>query len=500
MARRYVSIWFRFLQADYCALRQPALRSGPFVLASPDHGRMMVRAVNAAALQAGIEAGITVADARTIYAAVEVRDDDPALVDSLLQRLAAWCIRFTPVSAIDGAEGLLLDVSGCAHLWGGEAAYLHDLVQRLQQLGFTVQASMADTIGAAWAMARFTQHPTIVPAGGHIEALQGLPPEALRLEPATTARLRQLGLRRIKRFLSMPRAVLQRRFGTHFLLRLDQALGTATETLTPIQAPAPFEERLPCLEPIVTATGIEMAIEQLLTSLCKRLEQEGKGIRQAVLKAFRVDGAIEQIAIGTHRASLHVAHLFKLFALKIDQVEPALGIELFLLEAVKVEAVEPLQEKIWEGSGGLDDTGLSELIDRLSNRIDINQIHRFAPAEQYWPEWSFRDAPALHGRLPDAWSASRRRPLTLLYQPAPIQVAAPVPDYPPILFRYKGQVHNIKKADGPERIEQAWWLQTGEHRDYYVVEDEAGKRYWVFRSGHYDAHNKTQWYLHGFFA
>lgn len=500
MAQRFVSIWFRYLQADYCTLRQPSLCTKAFVLASPDHGRMMVRAVSLLAHQAGIEAGITVADARTILSTVEVLDDQTTMMEKLLHRLAAWCIRFTPVTAVDGADGLFLDASGCAHLWGGEQAYLQEIASRLQELGFVVSAAMADTPGAAWALARFGTGLTVAPSGQHIDALLPLPPEALRLEAAVAERLRQLGLRRIKNFITMPRQVLLRRFGTSFLHRLDQALGTAIETITPVQPPAPFEERLPCLDPIVTATGIEMALQQLLTTLCRRLEKESKGIRQAVLKGFRVDGAVEQIEIGTHRASLHVEHLFKLFALKVAHIEPALGIELFVLEALKVEEVAPLQEKIWEGSGGLEDTGLSELIDRLSNKIDINHIHRFAPAEQYWPEWSFGDAPALHGRLAQPWPAPRRRPLQLLYQPAPIQVAAPVPDYPPILFRYKGKVHNIKKADGPERIEQAWWLQTGEHRDYYVVEDEAGKRFWVFRSGHYDETNKSQWFLHGFFA
>jgi len=500
MGRRYLSIWCCYLKADYWVLRQPSLRHTPFVLAAPDHGRTVVQAVCPSAFAEGIEPGITVADARTILSGVEVLDDEPGMADKLLQRLAAWCIRFTPVAAVDAPDGLLLDISGCAHLWGGEKAYLEEIVLRFGQLGFTVRTGMADTIGAAWALARFSKGNTIAPPATHIEHLLPLPPEALRLGPALTARLRQLGLDRIGHFITMPRQVLLRRFGTDFLLRLDQATGHALETLDPVELPSLYEERLPCLEPIVTAAGIELALQQLLESLCTKLQKEGKGIRQVVLKGFRVDNIIEQIEVGTHRATLNVAHLFKLFEQKIPQIEPALGIELFLLIASKVDEIAPLQEKIWEGSAGMEDTGLSELIDRLANRIDIKQIHRFAPAEQYWPEWSFADAPTLHGKIDHAWPAGKRRPVHMLYQPAPIQVAAPVPDYPPILFRYKGKVHNIKKADGPERIEQAWWLQTGEHRDYYVVEDEAGQRFWVYRSGHYDEHNKSQWFLHGFFA
>lgn len=500
MGRRYVSIWFPYLSADYWVLRQPALRNTPFVLSAPDHGRAIVQAVSPQAAAAGIEAGITVADARTILPALVVLDDEPAVVNNVLARLAAWCIRFTPVAAVDHPAGLLLDVSGCAHLWGGEQPYLREIIERIEQLGFAVRTAMADTIGAAWAMARYGAHGTVVPVGGHIEALLSLPPAALRLEASIVERLQQLGLRRIGDFISMPKGVLRRRFGDAFLERLHQAMGFAVETIEPVEPPAPFEQRLPCLEPIVAAAGIEIALQQLLQGLCSRLQKEGKGIRQAVLKGYRVDGVVEQVEVGTHRATLNVEHLFHLFELKIPQIEPALGIELFILEAINVEEVSPLQEKIWEGGAGMEDTGLSELIDRLANRIDIKQIHRFAPAEQYWPEWSFADAPALYGQIGQAWPAGKRRPVTMLYQPAPIQVAAPVPDYPPILFRYKGQVHNIKKADGPERIEQAWWLQTGEHRDYYVVEDEAGRRFWVFRSGHYNAANKSQWFLHGFFA
>jgi protein ImuB len=193
-----------------------------------------------------------------------------------------------------------------------------------------------------------------------------------------------------------------------------------------------------------------------------------------------------------------VEHLFKLFQLKLATIEPGLGIELFILEAPIVEDHYPQQEAMWQGAGGLNDVRLAELIDRLANKIGIHIIHRYLPDEHYWPERAFKTATSLQEKPTTYWP-DNSRPLQLLKVPERIDVSAPIPDYPPMLFRYKGKVITIAKADGPERIEQEWWLQQGEHRDYYRVEDEAGNRYWLFRLGHY--HEKIyQWFIHGFFA
>ncbi len=192
-------------------------------------------------------------------------------------------------------------------------------------------------------------------------------------------------------------------------------------------------------------------------------------------------------------------HIFKLFETKIDQIEPALGIELFLLEAQKVEDVSPMQESLWEQISGLDNIPLSELLDRVEAKFGNGHVHRYLPDEHYWPERSIKLASSISEKPTTAWKADRPRPVQLLPMPEKIEVAAPVPDYPPMNFRYKGKLHKIIKADGPERIEQEWWLQQGQHRDYYYVEDEEGCRYWLFRLGHYT--DKTYgWFIHGFFA
>ena len=500
MPKRFMAIWFCYLKTDWCIRRQPLLQQTAFVLAAPDHGRMVITAANNLAQTLGADQGMAVADARALIPSLQVLDDTPELSARLLTGIATWCIRYTPVVAIDLPAGLLLESTGCAHLWGGEAQYLAAIVQRLESFGYQVRAAIADTIGAAWAVARFGKENRIVESGKQLAALLSLPPVALRLEAATVERLEKLGLRQVGNFISMPLTALRRRFGQSFLKRLHQAMGQEEEVLLPLQPVEPYQERLPCLEPIVTAKGIEIALQRLLDIICHRLQQEEKGLRAASLKGFRTDGKVVQISIGTNRPSHNINHLFKLFGLKIATIEPAGGIELFILEASKVEPVSPLQEKLWEHGGGLDIAGLSELLDRIEGKTGANIIHRYLPDEHYWPERSYKLAACLDEKIPTAWKVDKPRPLQLLAAPAPIEVTAPIPDYPPMLFRYKGKLHKIIKADGPERIEQEWWLQQGQHRDYYCVEDEAGQRYWLFRSGHYDVAKSYQWFLHGFFS
>lgn len=506
MARRFVSIWFRYLATDWFSLRQPQLKNVPFVLRAPSHGRMVITAANAIAKRRGIAVGMVLADARAVLPDLKVWDDKVDLIPRLLRRLAEWCIRFTPIVAVDPPDGLLFDATGCAHLWGGEQAYLTEIVKKLNARGYEVGASIADTPGVAWGVARFGNEtattiqiaPDSYGDGKHIEALCSLPPEALRLEPETVDRLHKLGLHQVSQFIAIPRTSLRRRFGNHLILRLDMAMGREEEVIEAVNPPEPYQERLPCLEPIVTAKGIEIALQKLLESLCFRLQQDQKGLRTAIFKGYRVDGKVERVEIGTQQATHHVTHLFKLFELKLPFIDPALGIELFVLEAPVVEDHLSKQEKLWEVPGGLADTRLLELIDRLAVKVGTQSIRRFIPDEHYWPERSFKAASTFQEKYLSAWRIDKLRPLRLLPEPERIEVTAPIPDYPPMLFRYRGKLHQITRADGPERIEQEWWLQQGQHRDYYRVEDEEGKRYWIFRLGHYDE-KIFQWFLHGFF-
>lgn len=498
MCRRFGVIWFTYLVTDWFTLRKPELTNTAFVLKANSHGRMVVTAANALAEAQGIFLGMALADARAINPELKAIDEKHDLNGLLLKRIAEWCIRFTPVAAIDLPDKIILDVTGCTHLWGGDEQYLNDIVKRLKARGYNVRVAIADTIGAAWAIAGFGISGLVIHSGQQSEALLSLPASALRLDADTVERLNKLGLRQIKDFIGMPRRALQRRFGNLIVTRLNQALGIEEEFIDPVQPVAPYQERLPCIEPIVTATGIEIALKQLLEVLCSRLQKEQKGLRVANFKCYRVDGKIEAIEIATNAPSRNAKHLFKLFEIKISTIEPDLGIELFILEADKVEGHTAAQQNLWQARVGLDNGDLSELIDRIAGKVGSDAIQRFLPDEHYWPERSFRPALSLQEQRTTEWKLDRPRPMQLLSTPEKIEVTAPVPDYPPMLFRYKGKLHKIKKADGPERIEKEWWIEEGQHRDYYTVEDEDGCRYWLFRLGHYDEDYK--WFLHGFFG
>jgi protein ImuB len=499
MAKRYMAIWFRHLATDWLMLRKPELRSVPFVCVTPERNRVVVTAANYLAEAEGIFTGMAAADAKALCIGLQVLDAVPGKEAKLLRQLGLWCIRYTPLVSLDMPDGLLLDISGCDHLWGGERGYLKEIVLKLRSSGYDARAAIADTAGAAWAVARFGKVRPIVGMGEQASALLSLPPAALRLDSVVLERLQKLGLRTVGSFIAMPRRELRRRFGEGLLLRLGQALGMEDEVLQPLVPPVPFVERLPCLEPIRTAVGIGIAIENLLKGLCLRLQSGGKGLRKAVLKCYRVDGKLVSVGISTTRGSHSVSHLCKLFELQVVKIEPALGIELFVLEAPKVEDVAVLQEKLWAGKPGLEDTALAELLDRIATKVGPERIRRYLPSENYWPERSVRPAVSLAEAPSTAWRVDRPRPVRLLVRPEAIEVMALLPDYPPKVFTYHGHRHVVAKADGPERIEREWWQDKGKHhRDYYAVEDEDGGRYWLFRSGHFD--EAPEWFLHGFFA
>lgn len=499
MSKRFVSIWFPYLATDWHTRKQPQLRDKAFVLKATVRNRVVITAANALAKAEGIYENMVLADAKALYPQLHVMDDKTGLTTQLADRIAEWCIRFTPVAAPDYPNGILLDASGSAHLWGGEENYLNDITKRLHGRGYTVRIAMADTIGCAWAMARYGNN-TIVEKGKQVEALLSLSVAALRIDEETSEVLQKLGLRRIHDVISIPAKSLRRRFGKELLQRLRQAIGEEEENIVPVYPIEAYQERLPCIEPIKTKEGIEIALQHLLTNLCCRLQKEGKGLRKVFFRAYQLDGGSSGIEISTNQPSQNVEHVFRLFEIKLSSIEPKEGIELFLLEATAVEDALVKQEDLWRTQGGLLEGEVLDLMDRFSNRLGAEAVQRFLPTEHYWPERSFKRTTDLNEAPTTQWKLDKPRPLQILFPPEPIEVAAPVPDYPPLHFRYKGQLHKVMKADGPERIEQEWWIQEGEHRDYYAIEDEEGKRYWLFRSGHYNETKAPKWYLHGFFA
>lgn len=497
--RRYVAIWFRHLLTDRHIRKHPDMKSIPFVMALPQRGRMVVTASSATATALGIVPGMVVADARAAFPDVQVIEEKETSPEKLLSALAEWAIRFTPVVAIDQPDGLLLDATGCTHLWQGETAYLKDIRDRLREFGYHIRVAMAGTPGAAWALARFGEEQVIIPPGEDRKAILPLPPAALRISPEIVEKLLKLGLSTVSKFVDMPRSSLRRRFGPELSDRIDQVLGKSTEWIEPVEPAVRYREQLSCLEPICTATAIRIAIERLLELLCNRLAKEHKGLQKAILKTYRLDGKTQQIEIGTYRPTCHIQHLLRLFALKINTIEPDLGIELLILEAPVVTGIREEQGSFWSITGDKNLTAIAALLDRMAGRGGHDIVRRYLPAEHYWPERSVTQARSLEEKSTTDWRTDRPRPTHLLPCPETIFVTAPVPDYPPVLFRYKDEVHRIAKADGPERIEQEWWLSGGLHRDYYTVENDQGARYWIFRSGYYDQ-GTAKWYIHGFFS
>lgn len=499
MNKRYLAIWFPFLMTDRIAIKQTEFKTEPIAIIKQERNKQIICNVNHVANKMGIHANMPLADARIIIPTLTVFKQEENNALDLLKKLAEWCIRYTPYVAINLPDVLFLNITGCTHLWKNEANYVNDISNRLTAAGYHIKTAIADTMAAAWGVAHYDTDKIIAP-NQQLQALQELPAQALQLDEITVQKLHKLGFTNVNSFINIAPSTLRRRFGNDIIQRINQALGTQPEAFTPIIEHKPYCERLQCLEPITTAKGIEIAIETLLDKLCERLKNEDIGIRTAQLNCYRLDGKLQQINIGTNLASIHINHLFKLFELKIKQITPALGIELFVMEATKTEPLNKHQEALWQAENHTDINEIAELLDRISMKAGKNAIRRYLPQPYHWPENSITAVNDLNEQPQIDWPTHKPRPSVLLNQPELIKVSAPIPDYPPMNFTYQNEIHRIVKADGPERIEQEWWLNDGKHRDYYYVEDEKGQRYWLFRLGHYNSNKAAEWFIHGFFA
>lgn len=511
MARRILSLWLPRLATDAWTRRRPELGAPPLAAVAAERGRQMIAAVNHAAERAGIRPGATLADARAVEPGLTVFDADPAGDARLLENLADWALRWTPWTATDG-DGLVLDVTGCAHLFGGEPELMADVVERLARASFESRAAIADTPAAAWAVARYgTPSPqpspqrgegAIIPPAQQGQALAPLPMAALRLPAETVGALAAVGLRRVGDLHRVPRATLTARFGPLPGRRLDQALGRLDEPVSPHRPVAPHTARLACAEPIATPDAIARAARHLLDTLCAGLERSQEGARRLELAAHRIDRRLEDapqtLAIGTGRPVRDPAALMRLFTERLDRIAPGFGIEVMVLSATVVGPLGAVQAGL---DGGGDESDLGDLVDRLGNRLGPHSVLRLVPRESWLPERAVAGCSPLGTPANQSlWPADRPRPVRLLAPPEPIEAVAPVPDDPPLMFRWRGIAHRVRRADGPERIEAEWWRRTGDPRDYYRVEDADGRRFWLFRQGLYRPGTAARWFLHGFFG
>jgi protein ImuB len=491
------------------------MKGPPLVIAGRQRNVEQLVAVDAAAERLGLMPGLALAQARAMHPDLAVVPEDPAADAKLLDEMSDWCGRYTPLIAVDPPDGILLDISGCAHLFGGEEILVHDLTSRIANAGFTLRAAIASTIGAAHAAARFTAA-TIVPPGAERELLQPLPLAALRLPADTVAALARVGLKRVGDMLDLPRAPLTARFGPHLLRQLDRALGREDEPLSPRLPVAPYVAEQRFAEPIAREEDVLGTIARLAARLKPLLERRGDGARCIELALFRTDGVLRRIAVATSRPLREPTTIRALFVERLvslaDALDPGFGFDLARLSVLAAEPCPPEQIGL-----GHDDHAaeIDRLIDRLGARLGSRRVRRLIAKDSHVPELAAGLVPAqvIATRIAPAqtgWEEFRQfaraaelgpRPPRLLVRPEPIEAIAAVPDGPPIRFRWRRALHEIVVALGPERIETEWWDEdSGPARDYFGVEDRQGCRFWLFRAGLYRLTATPTWFVHGLFG
>lgn len=509
----------------------------PFALIINEERGLLLSAVNAAARAQGLLPGMGLADARAICPQLSTAPAEPQKDAELLLDLARWAsLRYSPTLNVDGGDGLWLDVTGVAHLFGGEDKLLADLEGRLSRSGLTARIALAETLGGAHALARFARSsPLIVPHGEIASALAALPVEALRLDAKIASLLRRLGLKRIGQLYTLPRASLERRFHARelaeaVLLRLDQALGMRKEKRAPLKPEADFSVRLPFPEPFITHEGVLAGLDHLAGELCALLARKARGARRLALWLCRSDGSSAVIEAGLSAPSREKKHLLALFKDKIEDVDMGFGVDFMALSALLTESLLPAQRSL---AADEKRAAAEPLIDRLVNRLGACAVRRLVPRESHIPELAQGTRSALaRSAVKSAWDGMTKpeRPPLLFARPEPLSVLAEVPEGPPARFTWRRLSRRVVKAEGPERIAPEWWRElacqkpltrlatqadlpargrygaSGKRspstRDYYRIEDEDGHRYWVFREGLYSESERGSpaWFLHGVFG
>ncbi|MEM6886730.1 MAG: DNA polymerase Y family protein [Pseudomonadota bacterium] len=549
--RRILSLWFPQMGADRLIRRAPVLAETPLAVIEEQHNTQTLISLNGPARTHGLRVGQPVRDAHAMCEALITRTRNRPAERAFLAALQRWAGKFSPWVAVESEDGLVVDLTGCAHLFGGEEPLLSVVDQDCADLGLAVRMGLADTRGAAWALARFSgqaagshrsgdaidqearatrsragkRHWTkggatpvvrldatarahrIAAPGQNYSALSPLPVAALRLEADIVAQLARLGLRRVGDLLGQPRASLARRFGRGLVARLDQAMGSAPEPVSPAKPPEHFAVRLSLPDPIGLKEDMIAGIDRLLARLCESLKNKRRGARRVRFEAFRSDGDIQCVEVGLARASFDPARLRPLLELKLDSIDAGFGIDVLRLEAVQTEPIHArrvvghLEASAVVNKRLSDSTAFDDLLGRIGARVGLEVITRKHPADSHIPEKTSKTLAA-------AWSAPHEgdwpappnpRPV-LMWQPEPVTA----PDVPrlPETFRWRGMTLIRVRATGPERLAPEWWLEDPNWRsgvrDYWVTETADGQRLWLFY-----AHGGTMssgWFCHGAFA
>ncbi|MCT8159043.1 DNA polymerase Y family protein [Pseudoruegeria sp. SHC-113] len=548
--RRILSLWFPRLGAERLLRMERGTVDAPFAVVR-DTGQMQVlSSLSAAASAEGLFAGQPLRDARAMCPELLTRLQNAQAEAAFLTVLRRWAGKFSPWVGEEAPSGLVIDLTGCAHLFGGEEALLAQVEADCADLGLSVQAGIADTVGAAWALARYAgqgaeglrsgdavdqearatrsraakrrhwERGGQPPAGaqppseaariarpGHTRsALADLPIAALRLSEAARSQLNRLGIRRVGDLAGTPRAALARRFGQDVVRRLDQALGVEPEPVSPAKPPLHFAVRLTLPDPIGLEADVMAAVDRLLPPLCTRLREKGRGARRIRLQAYRTDQTMQALDLGLARPSHDPDRLRPLLSLKIGELEAGFGFDMLRLEAHVTEPLHARQHRGHiEAAGAVraqlsGDTGLDDLIGRLGARIGLETITRLHPASSHIPEKTASVLAAAWSEPAADWPApTAPRPLRL-WPPEPVM--APEAPNPPAEFRWRGQTHITRIATGPERIAPEWWLDDPHWRsglrDYWRLTTEAGETLWLYFA--HGALMSAGWFCQGRFA
>jgi protein ImuB len=494
-------------------------RDQPSIVVAKQNNALQISALDDAAAHLGLEVGLPLANARAVCPDVQVFDADAAADTQALNAIADWCDRFTPLVALDSPHGLLLDITGCAHLFGGEAALMQMVCSALTRQGFAVSAAIAGTSICARTMNRHV-HGRVVGDGEEADAVRPLPVFALGADDAITRGLRRAGLKTIRDVAARARHEITARFGAEFTTLLEQALGQGDAPISP-RKPLPdyiVEKRF--AEPVSTDAVISATLSRLARTLIAAMERHGKGARRLEASFFRTDGAVRAIMVDTGQPVTRAEVIDRLFRERLDALsdplDPGFGFDLVRLSAGRTEIVVQQQRDL--DANVHDNDELAALIDRIAARIGGRRVVVHQPQDTHIPERAVLAAPAQHCLAVAshaAWPARVEgepplRPLRLFERPEPIEVLfAEVPDKPPRHFKWRSASHTIVRAEGPERVAMEWWRshEAMPTRDYFRVEDEAGVRFWLYRDGLYGEivqedgkAVQPDWFVHGLFA
>ncbi|WP_091427403.1 Y-family DNA polymerase [Aliiroseovarius sediminilitoris] len=486
--RRVVSLWFPRLASDR-VLRQCPIE-GPFALTLKQQNSNRIYCLNAAAEKQGLHQGMPYADARAFFPSLQSREAEIEKDQQFLRILCRWALRYCPWVGLEGKDGLVLDITGSAHLFGGEAPMLADMRTRLMRAGLSVQIGCANTRGAAWALAHHGEG--IASSRDTLPALRALPVAALRIEDSMSITLQRLGLRSIGDLVGAARAPLTRRFGPGLLLRLDQALGAQPEEISPQTTPPHYAVRMTLPEPIGLLSDVMAGAERLLAQLCTKLKTHEVGARKLCLSLRRVDQGHQQVELRLVRPLRDPQRILPLFERGLAEIDAGFGIDQLRLEATLIDPL-PVQQISHASDGGKGK--LDDLISRIGTRIGLENIQRFLPADSHIPERSFIIAPAAYSEPASGWNLSNTRPI-LLFPSEPISGAGA---RPPAQFRWRRMALTTGRVTGPERIAPEWWLEDDNWRsglrDYWRVETREGRRLWLFHTP-----QNPGWFVQGEFA